>query len=195
MAAQRLFGYAADEVIGKPNTILIPPDRFDAAPQDRSHRRLRQTRVACPLLLQRQRQAGDADWRRRRGHLPIDYVYWSPDLAQLVSTPARKGRSGSPKARASLPLRTWQAAAGGSCRRRTQAREIAATSPKRQQRRRKRLGRLLQQSQGTSWTSFRISLLHLHPGPLFAKIGIQIRQPKVYNHIVLARSHTLGAPR
>jgi uncharacterized membrane protein YccC len=40
-----------------------------------------------------------------------------------------------------------------------------------------------------------ISLLHLHPGPLFAKIGIQIRQPKVYNHIVLARSHTLGARR
>ena len=92
MAAQRLFGYAADEVIGKPNTILIPPDRFDAAPQDRSHRRLRQTRVACPLLLQRQRQAGDADWRRRRGHLPIDYVYWSPDLAQLVSNTGTQGQ-------------------------------------------------------------------------------------------------------
>jgi two-component system CheB/CheR fusion protein len=30
--AERLFGYAADEVIGKPITILIPPDRLDEEP-------------------------------------------------------------------------------------------------------------------------------------------------------------------
>lgn len=31
--AERLFGYAADEVIGKPVTILIPPDRLDEEPK------------------------------------------------------------------------------------------------------------------------------------------------------------------
>ncbi len=30
--AQRLFGYTAEEVIGKPVTILIPPDRYDEEP-------------------------------------------------------------------------------------------------------------------------------------------------------------------
>jgi PAS domain S-box-containing protein len=31
--AERLFGYSAEEVIGKPVTILIPPDRLDEEPQ------------------------------------------------------------------------------------------------------------------------------------------------------------------
>jgi two-component system, chemotaxis family, CheB/CheR fusion protein len=31
--AERLFGYAADEIIGKPVTILIPPDRHDEEPR------------------------------------------------------------------------------------------------------------------------------------------------------------------
>jgi PAS domain S-box-containing protein len=31
--AQRVFGYTADEVIGKPITILIPPDRLDEEPE------------------------------------------------------------------------------------------------------------------------------------------------------------------
>src|SRR6185312_12318748 len=30
--AERIFGYAADEVIGKPITILMPPDRADEEP-------------------------------------------------------------------------------------------------------------------------------------------------------------------
>ena len=32
-AAERLFGYTAEEVIGKPITILIPPDRIDEEPE------------------------------------------------------------------------------------------------------------------------------------------------------------------
>jgi PAS domain S-box-containing protein len=32
-AAERLFGYTAEEVIGKPITILIPPDRLDEEPE------------------------------------------------------------------------------------------------------------------------------------------------------------------
>jgi PAS domain-containing protein len=31
--AMRLFGYQADEVIGQPITILIPPDRLDEEPE------------------------------------------------------------------------------------------------------------------------------------------------------------------
>src|SRR5678815_2352948 len=31
--AERLFGYTAEEVIGKPITILIPPDRIDEEPE------------------------------------------------------------------------------------------------------------------------------------------------------------------
>jgi len=31
--AERLFGYVADEVVGKPVTILIPPDRLDEEPE------------------------------------------------------------------------------------------------------------------------------------------------------------------
>ena len=31
--AERLFGYTAEEVIGKPITILIPPDRMDEEPE------------------------------------------------------------------------------------------------------------------------------------------------------------------
>ena len=38
------------------------------SPQGRANRRLRQARFAGPLLLQRQRHAGDADRRRRRRH-------------------------------------------------------------------------------------------------------------------------------
>ena len=30
--AERIFGYTAEEVIGKPITILMPPDRFDEEP-------------------------------------------------------------------------------------------------------------------------------------------------------------------
>jgi PAS domain S-box-containing protein len=30
--AQRIFGYAADEIIGKPVTVLIPPDHIDEEP-------------------------------------------------------------------------------------------------------------------------------------------------------------------
>jgi PAS domain S-box-containing protein len=32
-SAERLFGYAAEEIIGKPVTMLIPPDRLDEEPQ------------------------------------------------------------------------------------------------------------------------------------------------------------------
>jgi PAS domain S-box-containing protein len=32
LGAQRIFGYTADEVVGKPVTILIPPDRLDEEP-------------------------------------------------------------------------------------------------------------------------------------------------------------------
>jgi PAS domain S-box-containing protein len=28
-AAERIYGYAAHEAIGEPNTLIIPPDRFD----------------------------------------------------------------------------------------------------------------------------------------------------------------------
>src|SRR4051812_42609443 len=31
--AQRIFGWTADEVVGKPITIIIPPDRFDEEPK------------------------------------------------------------------------------------------------------------------------------------------------------------------
>jgi PAS domain S-box-containing protein len=31
-AAERLFGYAAEEVIGKPITIILPPERLDEEP-------------------------------------------------------------------------------------------------------------------------------------------------------------------
>src|SRR5262249_4642962 len=31
--AERLFGYRAEEVIGKPITLIVPPDRLDEEPQ------------------------------------------------------------------------------------------------------------------------------------------------------------------
>lgn len=35
--AEQIFGYTAEEVIGKPGTILIPPDRHDEEPADLEH--------------------------------------------------------------------------------------------------------------------------------------------------------------
>ena len=35
--AERIFGYLADEVIGKPITILIPKERHDEEPEDFSN--------------------------------------------------------------------------------------------------------------------------------------------------------------
>jgi hypothetical protein len=47
-------------------------------------------------------------------NVPMDYVYLSPGVAQLVSNTGKQGRSGSREAQASLPPRTWRAAAGRS---------------------------------------------------------------------------------
>jgi two-component system CheB/CheR fusion protein len=54
--AERLFGYTAPEVIGKPITILIPPDRLEEEP--RVLRRLRQGKRVEPYETVRRRKDG-----------------------------------------------------------------------------------------------------------------------------------------
>jgi hypothetical protein len=44
--------------------------------------------------------------------VPMDYVYWSPQVESLVSSAGRMASSGSPGPRASLPPRTSRVAAG-----------------------------------------------------------------------------------